>query len=1130
MKTTIPLPKDRELITLTVSGIAVLIGLLWIFFGNQFIALVIPPHTQSIFYYFFSGAIFSLAFIGLYGFIRTILCFSEFMIEQDNLSSLLYENLLKDENEGVFLKSKQGVYKIVSPIAKKILDLDDKRVIGHTDAELHKHVTANRILHEDQRIINFGETIEWETTLKTNLGQETFHCKKYPCRDHRGKIVGIIGVCKNITIIKTFQNLNQQLEGRYQNLFNTLPYPAIVLDSSSMKPYTFNDAMCKLLGYERNEFARMRLSLHIQPDELPAFKDTIVNLHNTGGGEFETTLITKQRDTVNVTGYTQIITIEDNHYLHMLLYDSTETKKSTEILISSELKYRSLFEHANDAIVIVSPNSLNIIDANEIAIRSLGYSRDDIVLLTIQDLDADSDPQITQSKIADLEIYNHALYEHSIKNRNGDIVPVEINAHKLNYGNEDVYQFVIRNIIARKQTEAALITSEQRYRQMFESNMAIKLVIDPENFKIEDANNAASEFYGYSIEDLRGMNLSKINILSRDKLNTLIKQTREQNLGFYSCPHKLANGEIRFVEVRDGPMELEGRQLFYSIIYDVTANKEAENQILVASKMFDYSTDAVMLINDNNQVVSVNYAFTQITDYQQSEIQNSPPEMILANKQYKLINDDVLASIKQTGQWKGEIWHRLKNGQSRPLNASINSINSENNPSSYVVMLSVKHSQPFNLDNTANLVELTKLPNRSLFMDRLQNAIERAKRNKLRLGVIVIDFKNFTQVNKDFGYDMGDKILIAISKRLKYNTRNTDTISHFKSDDFAVLVEDLTDIQQMGIVLQKLSSTLSETYQTLTEALELDVSMGVSIYPEDGDSADLLVTKAQQALSRAQNQDDSHFEMTNSSMNQLANLWLQNEANLHTALRKGQFILNYMPLHNTETASVDSLEALVRWHHPDHGYLLPHQFLPAAEQSGFIGAIGSNVLDQALQQYRLWLDQGVELNQLSINVCESQLDSDFYDILVEKCITYSIKHNQVCLEFSEQNFISANETQFITIDRLHKAGFYIIVDDFGSSSKSLGCLLQSHMSAIKIHHRLMLESQHMDKARHILKSIIALCNSLEIDIIAEGIESERERCYLESLGIYRMQGHFFCEPLFQTEVTDYLESNKNPTS
>lgn len=359
-------------------------------------------------------------------------------------------------------------------------------------------------------------------------------------------------------------------------------------------------------------------------------------------------MVTRQRTVVDVSGYAQKVMLDDKVYLHMLLYDNTETKKATDILINSELKYRSLFEHANDAIIVVSPNTLNIIDANEIALTTLGYTRDALLLMTIQDLDDSRDHSFTQSKVTELEIHNHALYEHDIRTRIGDKLQVEINAHKLNYGTEEVYQFVLRNISARKKTEADLRRSEYRYRQMFESNMAIKLVINPDEFIIEDANPAAAIFYGYSIDQLKGMDLARINILPRDKLNTLIQRTREQNLGFYSCPHRLANGEVRFVEVRDGLMEIDDKKLFYSIINDVTASKEAENQVLVASKMFDYSTDAVMLINDNNQVVSVNYAFTQITGFQQSEILHASPEIILADKNETLLNKEVLDALKKT--------------------------------------------------------------------------------------------------------------------------------------------------------------------------------------------------------------------------------------------------------------------------------------------------------------------------------------------------------------------------------------------------------------------------------------------------------------------------------------------------
>jgi len=1119
--------KDQQLINLFISAAATSTGLIWMFFGDQLINFL-PLANQDIFYYFFSGVVFSLAIVGLFGFIHTVLYFTDFKASQDNLNAQLYENLLAKEHEGVFLKNKRGVYKKINGIAQQVLKLENKPVIDFSDKDLHSPATTNKILHEDKRILDFGETIHWETSIQTDHGVDSYLCKKFPCRNNKNKIIGIIGICKNITSLKISQNANFQMEDRYQNLFNKLPYPVLVLDTSNLLPFTFNSAMNLLLGYEKEEFSRMRLSLHIDINKLDEFRKSIKKLSASHGGEFETQLVTKNRDIINVTGYAQEIIIDDKVYLHMILYDNTETKKSTDILISSELKYRSLFEHANDAIIVVSTKSLNIIDANDIAISFLGYIRDDLLLMTIFDLDSSVNHGFTQDKIADLEIYNHALYEQIIKTRKGEKQTVEINAHKLNYGNENVYQFVIRNISKRKKTEAALKSSESRYRQMFESNMAIKLVIDPNNFRIEDANPAAAQFYGYTINELKGMDLGQINILSRGKLNKLILQTREQNLGFYSCPHRLSNGEIRFVEVRDGPMEIEGRKLFYSIIYDVTASKEAENQVLVASKMFDYSTDAVMLINDKNQVESVNYAFTQITGYQQSEIQNLSPEIILASSNKLLLNEEALLSIKKTGQWKGEIWHRLKNGESRPLSCSINSIrNTNTNVSSYVVMLAPRHSQIVDQHNSIHFIELTELPNKSLFIDRLQNAIDRAQRNKNRLGIMLIDFQNFSNINAIYGYDLGDKMLKAIAKRLKYNTRDSDTIGHFSSDDFAVLIENLNDIQQIGIVAQKLISTLSEDYQTTEHTIQIDVSMGISIYPDDSSVANELIEKAQSALSNAQAIEGNNFELTSDSMNHKAKIWLQKEAELHEALRKNEFFLAYLPHVNTQTNCVESLEVLVRWNHPQHGWLLPVQFLPGAEKSGFIGAIATNIIDMAFKQYRFWLNQHSEFPRLTLNLCLSQIDADLSDILTEKCDKYKIPYANISLEFSEENFLNITDVQRTILQQIQEKQFHIGIDDFGSSNASLNALLYCAFSEIKIDPILISKTHESTSAKNLLHGIVSLCQAQNIQIIAEGIETQEDKDYILKFNINHMQGYFFSKPLLAKEVTHYINKQTN---
>lgn len=1122
---------DKNLSRIIFSAIAVSLSLIWLFLGYFVLELVFPERHVEKIYIFFSGVIFTLGFIGIYFFIKTILYFTEFLVQEENLPLLLYRSVLDEDSEGIFFKDHKGRYRVINAVAQKVLNLQGKDVIGYTDTQLHNPVLAHKIELEDKRVLNNGETIDWDTERDTGNGLDSYVCKKIPCRNRKGKIIGITGICKNITIMRTFQKVNRELEERYRSLFNKLPYPVLVLDTVTLLPFTFNESMCVLLKYNKEEFSRLRLSVHIRDENLEHFRSMIIELLRNGGGEFDLQLKTKDKDTVDVSGYAQEVIIDDKRYLHMLLHDVTETKRSTNELIGSELKYRSLFEYANDAILIVDVKTLQIIDANEIAISFLGYNRDNITLMTIMDLDASSNHNITQEQLNTLEIYNHALYEHEIKNRKGEVFNVEINVHKVTYGEEEVFQYVIRNITERKQIEKALRNSEQRYRQMFESNQAIKLVVDPERHCIEDANPAAEEFYGYSIDELRGMSLSKINILSEEKLSELIRQAKEQNLGFYSCPHRLADGDIRFVEVRDGSMEIENKTLLYSIIHDVTASKKAEDQLVLASKMFDCSTDAVMITDKNNYIISTNQAFSQITEYQQSEVLGKEPNIITAGRDDNIISRHVIDKVESEGQWQGEIWHRLKNGETRPLIATVNIVrDNDGEIANHVILMSPKVTDDTSRESNliSNYVGLTSLPNKSLFIDRLTNAIERSQRSSKQLAVLLIDFKNFSDINKAYGYDVGDHILQAIAKRLKYNIRESDTVAHFSSDDFAVLLEDLADIQQTGIVAQKIISTLSEAFQVDEIVITLEISIGISVSPEDGVEAEQLLEKAAKALLMSQNKAGNNFQLTSSVLNENAHMWLQTDENLHKALKNDEFTVFYLPqMHVSDKTSIEGLEALVRWRHEGQGMLLPLRFLPNAEQSGFISAIGYSVIDKALVQFKQWQTEKVGVNRLSINICQSQIDSDLAEYLIKQCDKNEIQYDQIALDFTESKFITSTGDQKDVLRKLQNNGFKICVDDFGSGAASLSCLLQCPVNSIKIDRSLVSRSTSSEDAKNLLSGLVALANHLDIEVVAEGVETEAQLKILSSLGCHHMQGYYFSQPMSAEYVAGFISKNNH---
>jgi diguanylate cyclase (GGDEF)-like protein/PAS domain S-box-containing protein len=1116
------LNNDRH--ALPITTIAFCAGLVWLFFGEMLVDLLVSRSNAQLLYAFFSGIIVVVVVIGIFYLLRIILKYAGWLNDEESIQQSIYSNMLIEEGDGLFFKDKRGYYRLMNETAKQLFDLEDRKVVGKKDFQLMDVMRAHKIENEDKKILQNDETVIWETHKNTGDGDEVWLCKKIPCRNHKGQLLGVLGYCRNITVLKTFQNLNKDLEERYQNLFDKLPYPVLIIDALNLKPYSFNRAMTSLLGYSIHQFSSMRFNVHLSDENNEKFVKTMSQLLEMGGGEFEARLQTIDRDDVDVSGYAQTLKINDRIYLHMLLHDVTELHRSTEELISSEVKYRSLFEHASDAILIIDIKTLRILDANDVALRSLGYRRDVLMELTLLDIEADGGQRRISDELSNLEIYNHTIYEHVIRNKKGAALQVEINAHKVNYGVHQVYQFVIRDIGERKKTEQALINSEQRYRQMFENNQAIKLVIDVDNYKIEAANRAAADFYGYQQCDMPGMSLDKINIHSREKILSLIQKSREEHLGYYTCPHRLVSGDIRFVEVRDGVMEIDGQALLYTIIHDVTESRRAEDQLLIASKMFDCTSDAVMITDRNNKIISINQAFTELTGFQLSEVINISADSLQVGRDQKIITPGVIEAIQKNGSWHGEVWQRLKNGESCNTQATINVVmNEQSEITNHIIMLSAATIEGQQGGEVNFYTTLTGLPNRKLFVNQLRQAIDRSLRSEKQIAVLLIDVRNFSKINKENSRDVGDQILKAMARRLKHNVRESDTVSHFEKDNFAVLLEELADVQQTGIVAQKIISTLAEEYQIEGDVISIDVSIGISVSPEDGTDEHVLLDKAEHALRAAQQIPGSSFRLRSQHMNETALQWLQTDLNLHAALRNREFIVAYLPQINLADNRVEAVEALVRWR-TSNGVLLPVRFLPNAEQSGFISAIGNQIIAMALADFSRWQKQGMNLEYLMLNLSPAQIMDDLEVYMLEQCVINDLTPDSIMLDFNEQNFIASSQEQRIVLLNLQASGFRICIDDFGSGNASLSCLLQCPVDAIKIDRAFTLTCAENIEIRHLLSGVIALAAKLDMLVVAEGVESADSYHCLKELGCVHMQGYYLSEPLQDSQVPGFINN------
>lgn len=1099
--------ENSKIYNLLYSGFILFICLIWIIAGESFVSLLNQQH-HAILYAFFSGILLILILAAIFRFVKVLLIHNELLVDDASLHQIILDNISQEEHTGLYFKDNQGRYLLINETAEQLLQLSGKEIYGKKDAQLFDSITAHKMQQEDQRVFETGMAISWEIEKNTGHGNDYWIGKKIPCLDKRGKQLGLIGLFNNITVLKTFQNMNLELDERYSDLFNKLPYPVIVLDPVSLIPHTFNQAICDLLSYSSREFRNSRFSNHIT-SSLDEFMNTVKYLLSQGGGEFMLELKDRNHNKIKVSSYGQKIILEDQAYLHILLQDVTELQQNTEELISSELKYRSLFEYANDAILVVDIQTLTITDINEIGLKMFGYRRDDFITMSIFDLDDQASHDDLRGQLNNLEIYNHALFTHCLRNRTGQSIDVEINAHKVNYGGQQVYQFVIRDISQRRQTEHALQESEQRYRQMFENNNASMLVIDARKHLIVDANPAAAKFYGYSRDAMQNMSINQINLLSIKELDEKNQHGDASGNVSYSCPQRLANGTVRIVEVHNTDMLINQQRLTFSIINDITDLKKIQDKLLLTTKSLENVREGLVITDDEQKVISCNQSFAEITGYAQEQLENNNLSTILAATDEDFVNPQITEELNKNESWQGELWLRTPIGETRAVHTRIGCVTEDNRIRNYIISV-----MPGNFARNSNsayshISTLTSLPGMDIFVDRLQNAIERSKRSQKAMAVILINIKGFAKINQQHSFDFGDRVLKAISLRLRSNIRESDTASHFHSDQFAVLLEDMQVSDDIETVAQKILTTLTENLVIDSTRLSLDYALGISQFPDHGGNADEIIRAAEHAQVFSQQQESTRYIIHNHQLRSSNIPESLPEHRLVEALRNNEFKLEYLPIIDTENMSIYGIESLLRWEKTDFHTLYPDDFLSIAEQTGFIETLGYKLIDQVFEDLNLIRKRKLPIENININLVLQQLDQELITYLEQQCKNHNLAPQHLLLDFKEQNLVTLSREKTEYLNQLKQLGFKVCIDDFGRRNASLTWLIKSPVNVIKIDYTLIARIDRDDNVLTLLSGLMTLAEKMNVQVIAEGVESESQYMRLQQLDCRYMQGSYF---------------------
>ncbi|WP_214000157.1 EAL domain-containing protein [Arsukibacterium sp.] len=591
-----------------------------------------------------------------------------------------------------------------------------------------------------------------------------------------------------------------------------------------------------------------------------------------------------------------------------------------------------------------------------------------------------------------------------------------------------------------------------------------------------------------------------------------------------------ADGSWRWILSRGKTLLDEQGQktaLTVGIHLDITERKEAELTLQLLARMFEQSSEGVLITDAEQKIVMVNQAFSKISGYTAGEVLGQNPKILASGRQDKNFYEHMWQAIAQQGSWQGEIWNRRKDGSPYPEWLSISQITDEHNQISHYVALFSDISQykedEAQIKFLAQFDPLTQLPNRSLLMDRTEQAILHAERNGQPLAMLFMDLDRFKQINESLGHETGDDLLVQVAHRLRKLCRAEDTLCRLGGDEFVLVLPD-TDANGAAHLAERMLPLILQPYYLAEQELTLSVSIGIAMYPEDGQQFQQLYKHADIAMYKAKESGRNRYSFFTADMQQFhtRNLLLENA--LRRAIERDQLSLVYQPQYSLVHHQLIGFEALLRWYHDDFGEVSPAEFIPLAERNGLIVAIGEWVIITALQQLAQWHSAGYRHLNMAINLSSIQFRQQNLQQYVRNAIEFSgVPAANVELEITESAMAEQPEQAIALIAELQASGLNIAIDDFGTGYSSLSYLKRFALNKLKIDQSFVrdLLTDNQDKA--IVNAIINMAGNLGLKTIAEGVETKAQRDLLIQLGCDEIQGYYYSKPLAAAEASKFIQ-------
>ncbi|MBU3539648.1 GGDEF domain-containing phosphodiesterase [Polynucleobacter sp. UB-Tiil-W10] len=725
----------------------------------------------------------------------------------------------------------------------------------------------------------------------------------------------------------------------------------------------------------------------------------------------------------------------------------------------------------------------------------------------------------------------HGFFNHSMMN---DPAPISIWIFLSLIG---LVSLLISLLIENNQAKNIdLVKAEGRFKEIVERIPVSMAILDIDKRAMNLVNDAYTNLTGYTASDFGvsddWWNLAYPNAAYRQEIEQLwderVHEARHDHTPMVPVESWIVckNGEKKYISW--GSVSAGDKFAIYGI--DLTERKKNEDLLKITSSVYQAIGEAVFITNPKNEFILVNDVFTGITGYGKNQIVGLSLHSLLVKAEGASEYADLLPALDSVGHWEGQVWIKCSDGTNYLGFLSLfSALDDKGNVRQRVGLISqVSDQKKYReiITRQANYDALTGLPNRRLFLDRVDEAIKRADRSKNNFALLFVDLDRFKDINDTSGHDVGDELLRIVSERFKAEIRETDTVARIGGDEFTIILNDLEHPKNLDKVLLGITDRLAEPIEIENKVFHISASLGIAFYPQDATSTKGLLMKADQAMYAVKSQGRNGYHYFTQSLQEVADQKMRVISELRTALQNNQFYLHYQPIVDLASGKILHAEALLRWRKENGQLSLPVNFIEVAEDSGLIIEIGDWVFKQVCQ----FLQDLAVINKdisIGINVSASQFNSnkhsalDWIDYLQERGLSSS----QIILEVTEHTMMNQNARVAQKIALLHKAGFKFAIDDFGTGYSSLSALRNFNFNYLKIDFSFTRQITHSKSDEALVRAMVTMGAGLSLHTIAEGVETEEQRQALLNVGCTLGQGYLFSRPVPEEDFIKLLESS-----